>query len=115
MFIEDLIHFSISGVGLHFTYQDIEVLRSFHEQAIKGIGLTEKQRGLAIRVLKNNEGNLNTFFKGSVSSFLENPTFKLPVRIIKTVKKISVIDHPDYGRSIKLEFPFDEEKIKQIR
>jgi hypothetical protein len=82
---------------------------------MKGVGLTEKQRGLAVRIPKNYEKNLDIFFNGPVSSFLENPTFKLPVRVIKYVRKISIINHPDYGRSIKLEFPFDEEKIKQIR
>jgi hypothetical protein len=114
MYIEELIHFSISGVG-QLSDQDLEILRSFHEQTVKGVGLTEKQRGLAIRVLKNNEKDLNILFKGTVSDFLENPKFKMPIRVIKHVKKISVIDHPDYGRSVKLEFPFDEEKIKQIR
>jgi hypothetical protein len=114
MFIEELIHFSTVGAG-QLDFQDLEIMRSFHEQTMKGVGLTEKQRGLAIRILKTYEKNLDIFFNGPVSSFLENPTFKLPVRVIKYVRKISIINHPDYGRSIKLEFPFDEEKIKQIR
>jgi hypothetical protein len=114
MYIEELIHFSTVGAG-QLSFQDLEVMRSFHEQTIKGVGLTEKQRGLAIRILKNYEKNLDIFFNGPVSSFLENPKFNLPLRVIKYVRKISVIEHPDYGRSIKLEFPFDEEKIKQIR
>jgi len=50
-----------------------------------------------------------------VSNHLANPVFKLPLRVLKVIKKISIIERNDFGRAIKVEFPYSEERVKFIR
>lgn len=113
MYIEDLIHFLAKGVCQLFS-RDERMIESFDYQNIQGIGLTEKQRTAAIKILKHYESSIAPFF-GNISHLLNNPIYKLPVRVLKTIKKITIADHVTYGRIIKVEFPYNEDKVRIIR
>jgi hypothetical protein len=112
--IEEFIHIMALGV-CPINHRDAGIMESFDNQISKQLGLTEKQRNLALRIIKNNASSLSSFCDRPISDILENPVFRLPLRILKNTKKISIIDHVVHGRVIQIEFPFDEEKIKKIR
>jgi hypothetical protein len=92
------------------------MIASFDNQNYQGAGLTEKQRAAALRILRHHQPFLSSALGNvDLQANLDNPVFKLPLRILKTVRKLSIVDHADHGRSVKLEFPFDEERIKKIK
>jgi hypothetical protein len=114
VYIEDLIRISVVGIDF-MDNRSASMMESFNEQTTKGMGLTEKQRSAAIRILNQNKSEIARSMSLDISAFLENPQFRLPLREIKVVKQISIISYKDQGRYIKVEFPYDEEKIKIIR
>jgi hypothetical protein len=113
-FIEDLLRILMLG-GFHINSRDQQMLDSFEKQISQDIGLTERQRSAAVRILRHHATLLDDTIAGPVRESIDTPEFKLPLRILKNAKRISIIDHPQHGRSIKMEFPYDEEKIKKIR
>lgn len=114
IYIEDLIHRSVVGMN-SIDHRSTSMLESFNEQNNKGTGLTEKQRAAAIRILTRHKVDVSKSLGTDISSILENPQYRLPLREIKVVRQVSIISYKDQGRAIKVEFPYDEEKIKSIR
>jgi hypothetical protein len=115
MNIEDLI------TALAFTPQvklnnwDSQMVYSFSDQIGRGNGFTEKQAGVAVRILRRHSTLLSSLIKQDVEKFLENPIYKYPFRKLNNLKMISVIEDSVFGRAIKLEFPYNEELVKNIR
>jgi hypothetical protein len=115
MNIEDLI------TALAFTPQvklnnwDSQMVYSFSDQISRGNGFTEKQAGVALRIIKRHTLLLSAIVKQDIEKFLKNPTYKYPFRKLNYLKMISIIDHPVYSRAIKLEFPFNDELVTSIR
>jgi hypothetical protein len=115
MNIEDLI------TALAFTPQvklnnwDSQMVYSFSDQISRGNGFTEKQAGVAVRILKRHATTLSSLITQDVEKFLENPVYKYPFRKLNNLKLISIVEHPIFGRAIKLEFPYNEELVKNIR
>jgi hypothetical protein len=114
IYIEDLIHRSVVGIN-SIDHRSTSMLESFNEQNNKGAGLTEKQRAAAIRILTRHKVDVSKSLGTDISSILENPQYRLPLREIKVVRQVSIISYKDQGRAIKVEFPYNEEKIKSIR
>lgn len=113
MFIEDLIyHLHIS---CKLNRYDSPIVSSFVNQIAIGNGFTEKQNFLALKILKRYSSSLSSHLQVDILGFIDNPIYKLPIRKVNKLKKISIIDHKIFSRAIKLEFPFDSEKIDQIR
>lgn len=113
MFIEDLICklYLTPGVNSY----DSQMIVSLSDQIYKGLGFTEKQSLLAIKLLKRYTGIVSGIVRTDVTSFLGNPTFKLGIRKINNNKRVSIVDHATWKRAIKVEFPFNEERVTAIR
>jgi hypothetical protein len=113
VYIEDLVRILAKGIcPMHS--KDEQMIASFDDQNGRGIGLTVKQRSAAIRILRHYESPISKVSGLSIQTILDNPQFQLPLREIRTVKQVSVVPYDGYPRAIKLEFPYDEEKLKSI-
>jgi hypothetical protein len=114
MNIEDLI---ISLVYSRITLNswDEKLTHSFYDQLTRGLGFTEKQSSLAIKMLTRHTAALSVYVKTDISEFVKNPTFRIPIRRINNVRSLSVVTHSQIGRAIKAVFPYNEDIIKQIR
>lgn len=114
MYIEDLIVKLTAYCNIN-SY-DTNLVDSFTNQIFRGSGFTEKQSILAVRILKRYSKNFSAALGTDISQFLENPNFKFTIRKVNAVvKQISVIDHNTYGRAIKVEFPYNQERVDSIR
>jgi hypothetical protein len=115
MYIEDLITALVINFRVSINPFDSNLVYSFHEQIAKGSGFTEKQATVAVKILKRHVTKLKTLGFTDISQYLENPTYKLPIRTIMSHKRMSIIPHDVYGRVIKMEFPFNEALLARIR
>ena len=114
MYIEDLILKLNSSVKVN-SY-DQSIVNSFATQLFGGRGFTEKQSTLAIKILKKYQKNLELAVKSSVSQYLDNPQFRFLIRTnAKPIKRVYIDDYLQWGRCIKVEFPYSEDKVAQIR
>jgi len=115
MYIEDLIIALAISRNLAINPYDLKLIHSFHDQISRGLGFTEKQELLSVKILKRQVLKLDAIFGKQISPFLENPTFRLTRRIVSASKKISIVPHSLYGKAIKVEFPYNEEMLTRIR
>lgn len=115
MYIEDLIVYLGNNVKLN-SY-DNSVVTSFTNQIFSGRGFTEKQSLLALRILKKYTKNLEISLNKSIQAYLNNPQYRFSIRqnANNYTKKVSIVKHSTWGKAIKLEFPFDEGKVNEIR
>ena len=115
MNIEDLI------VAIAFTHTiktnqwDTNLVYSFADQIGRGIGFTEKQGTVALRIIKTYSTQLSTTLNLDIQNILKNPTYRYPFRQINNTKKISVQKDPVFGQVIKVEFPYNETYVNTIR
>jgi hypothetical protein len=113
MTIEDLI-ILLATRGQMNPY-DSKMVWSLYDQISRGIGFTEKQATLAIKILHRQSNKLSLMISQDIEPFLENPVFKLSKRTINSAKRISVIADAEYGKAIKVEFPYNENILEKIR
>jgi hypothetical protein len=78
-------------------------------------GLTEKQANLARKILKKNITVLNNEYRKDVTNYIDNPTYKYPIRFIDSARKINLIKENGKNTKIILKFPYDEDIITLIR
>lgn len=113
MYIEDLF------IKLHLKCRvnkfDEHVVESLSTQLFGGTGFTEKQSLLALRILKRYSKSLSQHLTVDITPFIDTPSFKFTIRKVTYNKSVSVIDYPNWGRGIKVEFPYNEDKIAAIR
>lgn len=115
MHIEDIIHQSM-GVGVKFNSWDHQLITSFYMQThVDALGFTEKQGSLAVRILKKYLSQLNSLTGKDFTSYIENPTYKLGIRVVNYNKKISITKNINGEKFIKVEFPFDDKILQKIR
>ncbi len=113
MYIEDLI--ILLSMKCQMNPFDSKVVHSFHDQISRGIGFTEKQSQLAVKIVKRHLTKLSTISGMDILQFTENPTFRLASRKITTEQRISIINHPQFTKAIKVEFPYNESIVEIIR
>lgn len=115
MYIEDLILDLNTYVKLN-SY-DSNVVDSFSNQIFMGRGFTEKQSALAVKLLKKYCGNLELATNKSIEPHLTNPQFRFAIRKLGATpsKRVYVESHEQWGKVIKVEFPYSEEKVNRIR
>lgn len=119
MYIEDL----IVGLDCHIfsislNQWDFRVVLGLSQQISNGFGFTEKQRILALRILKKHINSLSAVMNQDLSQSLVNPTYKFPFRTISNSKKMTIVQddlYNLYGKLIKVEFPYDAKIIDLIR
>jgi len=113
MSIEDLI--ILLAMKTQMNPYDSKMVLSFYDQISKGLGFTEKQAILAVRILQRQSDKLSQLLGQDVAQFLENPSYRLPRRTINSAKQISIVDYPEYTKAIKMEFPYNEGILEKIR
>lgn len=113
MYIEDL----VCALALHcqINHFDSKIILSFYNQIVMNTGFTEKQQNLAVKILKKHSSKLNLLLSKDISQFLENPKYKLTKRTINYQRKISVIENERFFKVIKVEFPYEEKIVSEIR
>ena len=115
IYIEDLITASRTVNPIKFNMWDDKIITDFDLQISLGVGFTEKQSVLAVKILKKYATKLSLSLGSDISNFLENPVYKLPIRTINTSKKMSITDHILYGRVISVVFPYNEAYVTRIK
>jgi hypothetical protein len=113
MNIEDLIILLATRCKLN--QFDSKIVDSFYDQISQGNGFTEKQSLLAIRILERQSAKLSEILNKDIAEYIENPVFRLKKRAINLGKKITVFDHADFGKAVKVEFPYNETLVERIR
>lgn len=115
MYIEDILH-TLELVGKINRF-DQAVVQSLNFQThVSSNGYTEKQSHLALKILRRYSTQLNTHLHQDITQYLDNPLFKIPLRNSTPLpKKISIEDHPQWAKAIKVEFPFNESLVERIR
>jgi hypothetical protein len=90
-------------------------VNSISDQFSQGLGLTEKQDTVVRRILKKHKDAISLKLSKDISPFLENPNYRNPIRKISYDKKISIDADSNYGKIIKMIFPYNEEYVNKIR
>jgi hypothetical protein len=113
MNIEDLI--ILLATRCQMNPFDSKIVWSFYDQISRGSGFTEKQCGLAIKILNRHLPKINDALGKDAGPFLINPIFRLGKRTVSSLKRISIVPHEVFIKAIKVEFPFNEHLVEQIR
>jgi hypothetical protein len=116
MYIEDIILalFTSPQIATMNSY-DSNLILSLSSQIVKGLGLSEKQGSLSVKILKKQLINLNTILHQDITTFLDSPKFRTQLRIVNNIKSISIIAHETYGKIIRVKFPYNETIVNKIR
>jgi len=115
MNIEDLISASVMTNPVRYNLFDQKIITSFDLQISLGVGFTEKQSALAVKILKKYTDKLKLSVGVDPTPFLANPMFKFPIRKTNTSKKMSVVEDTQYGKVISVIFPYNEEYVTRIK
>lgn len=123
MFIEDIIHrlansgtFLFVGPVIHVSSIDRSVVNSLSDQLIRGNGFTEKQSVLALRLINKYWQQLEAALKIDVNKIILNPQYKLPIRVLSTLKSVKLSEKSSYNVSvIQISFPYDDNLVSSIR
>jgi hypothetical protein len=113
MNIEDLI--VLLAMQVKLTSYDSKIISSFYDQISKGIGFTEKQANLAVKILHQQASALSLLLSTDINLHLISPTYRYPLRTLNVNKTISIIDHPEFTKAIKLVFPYNEQIVERIK
>jgi hypothetical protein len=120
MFVEDLI-LRTAGQGPWLWEQPIALSTPFESNFIQSIAtqvdageaLTEKQAGLALKILGKIETDLISSFKTKTWD-LSNPSYKQPFRTLSPVMSVNIDRTANPGK-IVVRFPYMENVIKDIK
>ena len=121
MFIEDLVD-RLAGQGqylfqapIKMVMGDEKIVYSLSSQLTRGLGFTEKQSVLAVRLAKKYKTQLSQEFNIDITTFLDNPIFKYSIRVVNSSRLIKIITGEGNKKRIAVYFPYDETLIQQIR
>lgn len=114
MYIDDLI-ILLARSTFSANSWDTNILHSFADQINRGTGFTEKQANVALKMVKRFSSTLSQVSKLDISEILKNPTYRYPIRQISNLKKISLVNSSEWGRAFRVEFPYNEKYIAEIR
>lgn len=113
IYIEDLVLLLNNVSGLN--QWDNNIINSFAVQIFSNNGFTEKQAGLAVKILKKHSSKIYTLINQDVTALIDNPVFRLPYRVIDNKNKISIVNDDEWGKLIKFEFIYNEDIISKIK
>ena len=120
MFIEDLIDLVTGYNSWVYTKQiklsspfENKFMESVSHQISNGNGLTEKQAGLVVKILKAVEPELIAQ-AGAKKWDLDSPQFKLPIRTINQQRSVSINNNENPSRIVVF-FPYDEVIVNAIK
>lgn len=115
MYIEDIICSVCVSPSVKVNPFDLKIFSSFYNQILDGTSFTEKQSFLSVLLLKKYKAQINAALNIDISSYLEIPKFKKAFRVIKSDKKISIVESIKYKKAIRVEFPYNELVIEKIK
>ena len=114
MTIEDIVVY-LRLLRINLPSWDQQLMSSIADQISVGTSLTEKQDVLVRRILDKNKHDISVAMSQDISPFLENPTYRNPIRKISYIKKISIKTNEDQDKIIRVVFPYNEDFVNQIR
>lgn len=115
MYIEDIVTKLSFNFSINLKSWDSVFINSLSDQIHKGFSLTEKQANILLKVLKKNKTEINAAFNQDISQFIENPQFKLTKRTLNHQKQMEIIDDSEFHKVVKVQFPYSEDTIQEIR
>lgn len=113
MYIEDIL--GVLAIRLQTNPHDSKFVDSFYDQICKGSGLTEKQSVLALKIISKYVDKINIIANTDITPFITTPTYRLGIRTLTTVRHISVINVAEEKKLIKVQFPYDETLLQEIK
>ena len=113
MYIEDIL--GILAIRVPMNPFDSKLISSFYDQTAKGLGLTEKQSVIALKIISKYVTKISVVAGTDLTASVSIPTYKLGIRTITTIKSISIIPNLEYKKAIKVQFPFDEQLLASIK
>ena len=113
MYIEDIL--GVLAIRLQANPHDSKFVDSFYDQICKGSGLTEKQSVLALKIISKYVDKINIIANTDITPFMTTPTYRLGIRTLTTVRHISVINVAEEKKLIKVQFPYDETLLQEIK
>lgn len=114
MYIEDLIR-NLALVRIGVNSSDLTILHSFSDQFLTDTGLTEKQCGLALRILNRYYPLLAEKLGGDISHHLTFPKYRLKIRKSVTEQTVKIVRDQTTGPVIEVRFPYSDENVGKIR
>lgn len=114
MYIEDILQISLQQ-GLKFNSWEQSLIASFYSQISNGSALTEKQSKLAVKTLKKYLDQLNQICGYDFTSSIETPIYRHGIRTVNNKKNISITKNSENEKVIRVEFPFNEKLLENIR
>jgi len=123
MFIEDLIN-RLAGDGQYLFIaeaipvfsMDESIINSLSGQIVMGNGFTEKQSYLALKLIKKYSRHLSVALGKDITSFYNEPQYKLPIRVINQSKSITIKKANGSNKKIvSINFPYNELMIANIK
>jgi hypothetical protein len=114
MYIEDLIR-QLALLRQGINSSDLTILHSFSDQFLTDTGFTEKQCGLALRILNRYYPLLSQKIDGDVSHHLTFPKYRLKIRKSVTEQTVKILKDRPSGDVIEVRFPFSDESVGKIR
>jgi len=87
---------------------DTPVLNSMNSQVVSGQALTERQAGLACKIILKYQRQLAA--RGIDVSSAENPKYRMPLRRLDYSKRLSIVND-----CIQLHFPYNTHLINDVR
>ena len=114
LYLEDLV-ILLDSVLIRFGLQpnDRKIIESFANQVNNGIGFTEKQEALALKLIKNYKSLLLTNESIDIDLILPTISKKYPTRVINYQSSITILDNEE--KIIRVIFPYDEYSISKIK
>lgn len=114
MYIEDLIS-QLAMLRHGVNSADLTILNSFADQFLTDTGLTEKQCGLALRILNRYYPIISQKLGGDLSHHLTFPKYRLKIRKSVTDQTVKIVKGRPEGPVIEVKFPYNEINVGKIR
>ena len=114
MYIEDLLPILSNAIKLE-SY-DQKMITSFYDQInISHSAFTEKQANIMLRISRKYVLDIFSKYGTDITTFLDNPVYKYPIRTINPIRKISITTLSTGMKGVKVQFPYDETLIVEIK
>ena len=114
MYIEDLLPILLHTTNLN-SY-DQKLIDSFYSQInYNGNAFTEKQANILIKISRKYVPQILAKHGKDITNLLDHPTYKYPIRTVNQSKHISIITGKSGHKFIKVQFPFDEKLVEELK
>lgn len=114
MYIEDLL--PILSHSIKLDPYDKKLIDSFYTQVnISYSAFTEKQATIMIKISRKYVSEILAKHGTNITGLLDAPVYRLPIRSINLVRQISMITLATGLKGIKVQFPWDEALIAELK